>query len=396
MAPAGAAAARAHVARHKKEDAANGNGLQPSAAAGDGAHRVGTHRVPKKAKKVVEEEVLTGIWKWQNQARRTYKHTNCEVFVAGLICGNFVINIVEKTIDPTGEEYTEVFAGCEYFFNAAFTIELVVNMYSHWLKPFWKSGWNVFDFVVVTIGILTTINVPLPGPFKMLRMMRAFRVFRLFKRIESLRKIMASLANAVPGVINALVILVLVMCIYAILGVELWLDYGAGGFIVNEFNVTVPYQTPRDQDYGHEYFGNFPKSWFTMFQVMTTESWCEAIARVLISTPSTIDAVATAFFYVSFSILCGIILVNVAVAVLLEKMVEKEEDADVDFGEEQPDDLAAEVETLKGDLCEMKLQLTKILNFIHAQQDLSNLSKLPQVGLSTVMPPQGGVREQTV
>merc|ERR1719201_2697189 len=116
--------------------------------------------------------------------------------VAALICLNFVCNIVEKQIDPAGEKFPDVFGAFELAFNIAFTVELAINMYGFWFKKFWRSAWNMFDFVVVSIGIMTTLNVPLPGPFAMLRMMRAFRVFRLFKRVQSLNKIMTSLAKA--------------------------------------------------------------------------------------------------------------------------------------------------------------------------------------------------------
>merc|ERR1719456_1258156 len=127
-------------------------------------------------------------------------------------------------------------------------------MYAYWLCRFWKSAWNVFDFIVVSIGLLTMFNAPLPGPFKMLRMMRAFRVFRLFKRIKSLNKIMVSLARAVPGVVNAFVILFIVMCIYSILAVEFYRDYGKEGMFTNEDGNTIPLLTSRGQDWGHEYF----------------------------------------------------------------------------------------------------------------------------------------------
>lgn len=321
------------------------------------------------------------FWQYQKPVGKFYKHTYTEVFVAVLIGGNFLSNLVAGTIDPAGTKYEAIWYGLELFFNIAFSIELGFNMYAFWLWEFWSSSWNVFDFVVVSIGILTTINVPLPGPFKMLRMMRAFRVFRLFKRVKSLRQIMENLAKALPGVFNAFVILVLVMAIYAILGVEFWLDFGKGGVIQTQFDDNVPYMTSRQQEYGADYFGNFPKSLFTMFQVMTTESWCEAIARPLLMVPDTFTAVATAIYFVTFSILCGIILVNVAVTALLEKFCEKEEDGDVDFGEDQPDDLAAQVDTLKGDLGEVKGQLTRILKFIRDQEELKQTSSPPPVGI---------------
>lgn len=272
-------------------------------------------------------EVGSGIFKYQNKAATVYKHQRTEILVAGLIVSNFLGNMVEKTLDPDPDsrKYETLWVVLEYFYNTAFTIELVINMYGFWFWKFWTSGWNVFDFVVVSIGLMTTLKVPLPGPLKLLRMMRAFRVFRLFKRIESLKKILESLARAVPGVVNAFVILVLVMCIYAILAVEFFRTYGKGMEMKNERGKAIELKTPRDQEYGWEYFGNFPKSLYTMFQVLTGESWAEVVARPLLHSDNTLQSVCYAFFFMSFVVINSIILINVVVAVLLEKMVDPDE-----------------------------------------------------------------------
>merc|ERR1712216_770396 len=108
-------------------------------------------------------------------------------------------------------------------------------------------------------------------------MMRAFRVFRLFKRVHSLNKILVTIVHAIPGVANAFLILAIVMSIYAILAVELYHDVGAGCLAPNS---TVAWmETTRGDCVGDEYFGNFARSFFTFFQVLTGESWSEAVAR---------------------------------------------------------------------------------------------------------------------
>ena len=66
--------------------------------------------------------------------------------------------------------------------------------------------------------------------------------------------------------------------------------------------------------YGQEYWGNFMKSLYTLFQVLTGESWSEAVARPLLEW----SPVPTAIYFVSFMLLNGIVLINVVVAVLLE------------------------------------------------------------------------------
>eukprot|EP00438_Fugacium_kawagutii_P000646 Skav215316 [mRNA] locus=scaffold2444:135292:145555:+ [translate_table: standard] len=55
--------------------------------------------------------------------------------------------------------HADLFYGFETFFNVMFFFELLVNMYAFWCCRFWKSGWNIFDFVVVAIGILSVLKV---------------------------------------------------------------------------------------------------------------------------------------------------------------------------------------------------------------------------------------------
>jgi hypothetical protein len=259
--------------------------------------------------------------------------------VALLIGANFLTNMVEKEIDPAGTKYKAVFEVFELFYNICFTIELIINAYAHWFWPFWKSSWNVFDCIVVTIGVVNTLNLPLPPALSLLRMMRAFRVFRLFKRVRSLNKIIVAIVHAVPGVVNAFLILTIVMSIYAILAVEFYQNIGVG--CTKEFSTHKWLKTARENCVGYEYFGRFTLSLYTFFQVLTGESWSEAVARPAMwefyYVP--LKSVSGGFFYVSFVLISSFILTNVVVAVLLDKFSDPEVTAKLDEGD-KPDELA--------------------------------------------------------
>merc|ERR550514_2472231 len=178
----------------------------------------------------------------------------------------------------------------------------------------------------------------LPASLANLKMLRAFRVFRLFKRVKSLNKIVVALAKAIPGMANAFVLMIIVFCFYAILAVELFADFGADGTYVtytDDGNLTVSSLTARGFTNGYEYYGTFSRALYTLFQVMTGESWSEAIARPLIFGLYE-DAWTATIFFVSFIILTQMILVNVVVAVLLDKFAsgpEEEIEEKVDLAE---------------------------------------------------------------
>lgn len=298
--------------------AAGGN--SPNHASGqDHAAAEFEDRPSRSPKKNIEPYGLPG----QEPVGKFYNGNVIQVCVAGIIGANFLTNIIEKQIDPSGTQYSDGFAAFDLFYNIVFTIELGVNMYAHWWRPFFDSGWNWFDLTVVTIGIVNMLKLPLPKAFSLLRMMRAFRVFRLFKRVKSLNKIIVAIVHAVPGVVNAFLILTIVMCIYAILAVEFYKDVGRG---CESQPFRKGFDTKRDFCFGNEYFGTFSKSIYTFFQVLTGESWSENVARPVIwFYEDQILSTGSALFFVSFVIVTGMVLTNVVVAVLLDKMTSEAE-----------------------------------------------------------------------
>jgi len=269
---------------------------------------------------------------YQDQVFYIYNNNWVVGFVASIIIANFVINIVEKEIDPDPEnlKYGEFWATMDTVFNCIFIVELIANMWSYggiWRTDFWKSGWNVFDTIIVVVGFLTMVNA-LGPPMDKLKLMRAFRVFRLFKRIESLNKIIVSLIKSIPGVANAFLVMFIFFCIYAILAVELFRDFGKDGsyyvLTMDGQNISIDAETARGLNVGLEYYGTFMRALYTLFQVMTGESWSEAVARPLLfgySDSLNTSAIVVGIFFVSFIIFMQLVLINVVVAVLLDKFV---------------------------------------------------------------------------
>merc|ERR1712224_464734 len=151
----------------------------------------------------------------------------------------------------------------------------------------------------------------MPKETNLLRMMRAFRIFRLFNRVKSLKKIVHAIAMSIPGVINAFLILTIFMCIFSILAVELFRDVGVG--CLDPDYGRSGFDTPRHGGVygcmGYEYFGNFVKSIYTFFQVLTGESWAEMVARPVIwYYEDNLQSTISAIFFVVFFIITQIVL----------------------------------------------------------------------------------------
>jgi hypothetical protein len=96
-----------------------------------------------------------------------------------------------------------------HFFTVIFTLELAMNAFAHWFRPFMTDVWSQLDAFVVAMSIL-----PLLVPEQntgIVRILRAFRIVRLFRRVPSLRKIITALTMALLPVINVFCILFLLM-----------------------------------------------------------------------------------------------------------------------------------------------------------------------------------------
>ena len=164
-----------------------------------------------------------------------------------------------------------------------FTVELIAKLLVY-RRSFWSEGWNIFDFVIVLSSIVfisSSISV-----------IRAFRIFRLLKALAEfpeLQILVSSMLKAIPSMTWALLLLFIVFYIFAVFGSTMYGD-------------AFP-----------ELFGDIGGSMFTLFQVMTFESWATAVARPIMATYS----YAWVYFLV-FILLTAVTLLNVMVGIVVE------------------------------------------------------------------------------
>ncbi len=168
-----------------------------------------------------------------------------------------------------------------------FVIELAVKLFAYRLL-FWRSGWNVFDFVVVAIAL-----VPGAGPWAILRSLRVLRVLRLFTMVPQLRRVVAAALHAIPGLSGVLV----VMAVFF---------YTAAVLATNLFGGTHP-----------DWFGSIGKSLYTLFQIMTLESWSMGIVRPVMEQHPTAWV-----FFVPFIIIATFTILNLFIGIIVSTMQE--------------------------------------------------------------------------
>lgn len=166
-----------------------------------------------------------------------------------------------------------------------FVVELALKLVAFG-PAFFRDPWNVFDFVVVGVAL-----VPSSGPFAVLRALRVLRVLRLISVMPRLRFIVEALLAAVPGIGAIGTLLALIFYVAAVMATSL-------------FGETFP-----------EWFGSIGDSLYTLFQVMTLESWSMGIVRPVME----VHPWAWAFFVV-FILLSSFTILNLFIAVIVDTM----------------------------------------------------------------------------
>ena len=134
-----------------------------------------------------------------------------------------------------------------------FTAELILKFYAYRLS-FFKSGWNWFDLMIVGIAW-----IPASGNLSVMRALRVLRVLRLISVVPQMRRVISAIGHSIPGMISVVGVLGLIFYVSSVLATRL---FGM-------------HPDPNMQ----EWFGSISASAYTLFQIMTLESWSMGVVR---------------------------------------------------------------------------------------------------------------------
>ncbi len=206
--------------------------------------------------------------------------------ILGVICLNALVFGVQTSVwarTHCGKLLTGIDSVCL----AVFTVELVLKL-AVYNRRFCKDPWNIFDFIVVAVSF-----VPDCGMFSSVRLFRILRIFKLISGIRHMRIILGAIVKSVRGIMWTGSLLVLIYYVYGILGTHL---FGAAF---------------------EDWFGSLGKSVYTLFQVMTLESWSMGIARPVIA------AYPYAWVYfITYILMTSFLVMNIVVGIVLTSITE--------------------------------------------------------------------------
>lgn len=219
-----------------------------------------------------------------------------EIFIIGVIVCNAILMGLQTSAPLTA--YTgNLFYILDTICLGIFIVELIFKLVVYHLK-FFRSGWNIFDLIIVCTSVFSEISfLSLFRVFrifrvfrslKVLKTLKSFRALRMISSLEKLQVIIIAIGRSIPSISWTAVLLLLIYYIFAIMGVTL-------------FGSTF-----------EAWFGSIGKSMYTLFQVMTLESWSMGIARPVM------EVFPWAYIYfVPFVLIASFIVMNVVVGIVV-------------------------------------------------------------------------------
>jgi len=166
-----------------------------------------------------------------------------------------------------------------------FVIELILKLFAVGLR-FFKDPWNLFDFFVISISL-----APISEGFSVLRALRILRVLRALSFAPRLRRTIEGFVSALPGMSSVIILMAIIFYIGAVIATKLF---------ASEFPI---------------WFGSIGKSLYSLFQIMTLESWSMGIVRPVME----VYPYAWMFF-VPFILITSFAVVNVLVGLIVNSM----------------------------------------------------------------------------
>lgn len=172
-----------------------------------------------------------------------------------------------------------------------FIIEISIRfMATHPHSHFFKSGWNIFDVLIVTVSLIPIDNSDMA---LVARLVRVFRVLRMISIIPELRMLLNSLLKALPRLGYVMALMFIIFYIYAAIG----------SLIFEEINPIL--------------WGDISIAMLTLFRVMTFEDWTDVMYETM--------AVYgwSWLFYVSFIFLTAFAFLNMVIGIVVNVLEEE-------------------------------------------------------------------------
>lgn len=175
-------------------------------------------------------------------------------------------------------------------FLGVFVVELAVRLTAFGSRPhdFFRSGWNVFDFLVVAASFTPGLR----ENAMLLRLARLARVLRIVRLLPDLRVLTIAIARSIPGVLSLTVLALLILFVYGMVGWTIFADHAP------------------------EQYGTIGEAMLTLFVTLTLENLPEQLALGRELSDWTI------VYFVSYALVAAFLIFNILIGVVINSLEE--------------------------------------------------------------------------
>jgi voltage-gated sodium channel len=266
---------------------------------------------------------------WRKRLAATIERPRVQHTIIALILINAVILGLETS--PTAmARWGDALMRLDQIILTIFVVEIVARIIAHGTR-FFRDPWSIFDFIVIGIALL-----PATGPFAVLRALRVLRVLRLLTMLPNMRRVVAGLLSAVPGLASVFAIIAIIFYVGAVIATKL-------------FGASFP-----------EWFGTLGHSAYTLFQVMTLESWSMGIVRPVME-----QYPYAWMFFILFILVSTFTMLNLFIAVIVNAIqaehdleLKDKADAEAAGGEAEATTVQQELRALREEVSALRAVLT--------------------------------------
>ena len=262
---------------------------------------------------------------WRKRLAARLEHPRFQYTITALILINAVILGLE-TAPSVMQRWGGILRVLDQLILTCFVVEIALRFVAHGWRLL-RDPWGLFDTLVVAIAL-----VPASGPLAVLRALRVLRVLRLVSIVPSMRVVVQSLLASLPGMGSIVALLGLIFYVAAVIATQL-------------FGEAFP-----------EWFGTLGASLYTLFQVMTLESWSMGIVRPVME-----EFPYAWLYFVPFILIATFMMLNLFIAVIVDA-IQHQRDA-LEPAQEPVEDpqqlLLAEVQALRSELTELRERLPR-------------------------------------
>ena len=248
-----------------------------------------------------------------------------------IIISLIVLNAIVLALETNATivlQYGTILKLTDQILLSIFVVELVLKLFTQG-RQFYKDPWNIFDAIVIGIALL-----PTTGSLSILRSLRILRILRLISAVPSLKRVVNALLKAVPGMGSVVLLLGVIYFIFSVIATK---------FFGSEFA---------------DWFGDIGKSAYTLFQIMTLESWSMGIVR-----PVMTQFPLAWVFFIPFILITSFAVLNLFIGIIVDAMQRFDDDTNGKAHSKSPktqeDNAIEEIQALKTEIQELKQLLQK-------------------------------------